>query len=991
MVAQREDLATNITRQLRLLGHARPFVLQAMVETVRRKDGEAVFIDGEPEMLRLFKSALCDSPEMAVRLVQELEGQRRKVIAFFTVINEITDEHAKALPLGEWVWTSDKRGTSTKERDIASRLALFVDFDPVRGIQITEHGNLHKIEVSATKQQQTEAIKAAFECYDYLAATMVELGIPPSCMLLANSGNGFHIVILLDRLPNTKEVSLTVRDILVSLATKYNKTDVLDVDTGVFDAKRLAPLYGTMKRKGVSTPETPHRRTFISDGATTRLTLKQLRALRTALAPQVLAPREGQAQYRVDRTTQYGQIQMVPILDVAARIQEQLGYIAALDAEHPLCPNPSCTKQGSSSSIRFLPEPCNYLDCRHRSSCGDGNHEFNGHYSGWFLVNHYCFAGVGTKPEIKDWFKARFNLEQYGHEAAIQEMMELEATMAEYERECAQHVYETVDGVPTIKVDRLASEKEVKPLEWGELKPLSSAEEPLPLFPTKVLPPAQRVYVQETSYIVQQPHDLAGCMSFGTMASALQRTHEIEVTDDWQEEISLFTTAVAKSGSNKSAIYKSATQAIERYEEESQQTYGRDKAAHKVRLKTLEQQLHAMERDKSADEELKIELQMQIDHMEENEPVKPQLLAADATQEALVGVLKEQRGSIGVMTSEGKQLYSLITGRYADKNDTKIELFLLGWGETYRGNRVKEDSKRTTIPNMRITVANMIQPEYVERMIANGELCGSGFMGRFLISYPKSTMGWRDTSIRSMRAGVQPAYDNTILTVLNGAPPKDGLHKFTMSEEAIRELEAYKASFEHFLRDGGKYEEMSSWMSKSCGFVVKLGAIMQAFENPSCPHAEPLSAELIKRAIVLVNYYREHFLRLVIRAHGHQAKSGAQKLIAWVKKTEAREFKAREVQQRIRDLKEKATLDFALEELEEKGWIRKVIKSHKPPMIVYEVSPKVFEPSSDRAPETLPAASTMDPIEVAAPVMQGTDLPEEPITNFDTGYWMELV
>lgn len=77
--------------------------------------------------------------------------------------------------------------------------------------------------------------------------------------LRAFSGNGYHLVYRLPDMPNDDEHKTMVRDALAALDAKFPDT----VDMAVFNPGRIWKFYGTTGRKGDSTPDRPHRRSYI--------------------------------------------------------------------------------------------------------------------------------------------------------------------------------------------------------------------------------------------------------------------------------------------------------------------------------------------------------------------------------------------------------------------------------------------------------------------------------------------------------------------------------------------------------------------------------------------------------------------------------------------------------------------------------------------------------------------------------------------------------
>jgi putative DNA primase/helicase len=139
-----------------------------------------------------------------------------------------------------------KGGQLATDRDIVRRRLLLIDADPVRPDGI-----------SATDEEKAAALATVTAVREFLH----ERGFLP--MVLCDSGNGYHLLIHID-LPNDDESRDLVRQVLLALAAKFD-TPAVKIDTKVFNASRITKFYGTMAKKGDSTPERPHRRSAILD------------------------------------------------------------------------------------------------------------------------------------------------------------------------------------------------------------------------------------------------------------------------------------------------------------------------------------------------------------------------------------------------------------------------------------------------------------------------------------------------------------------------------------------------------------------------------------------------------------------------------------------------------------------------------------------------------------------------------------------------------
>jgi hypothetical protein len=130
-------------------------------------------------------------------------------------------------------------GALASDGDVLRRKWLLVDADPVRDPH-----------VSATDGEKAKARETILEVRDFLR----DEGWPDP--LLADSGNGFHLLYAID-LPS--DDGGTVSRILNALGERFD-TEAVKIDRGVFNPARIVKLPGTMACKGDSVPARPHRR-----------------------------------------------------------------------------------------------------------------------------------------------------------------------------------------------------------------------------------------------------------------------------------------------------------------------------------------------------------------------------------------------------------------------------------------------------------------------------------------------------------------------------------------------------------------------------------------------------------------------------------------------------------------------------------------------------------------------------------------------------------
>jgi len=133
------------------------------------------------------------------------------------------------------------QGKSAGDADISHRDLLLIDIDRAE---------------KKTAPATDDDVEAARLVADSIKAFMDERGWSDPIRVM--SGNGHHLYYVLKDMPNDEETKFRVQQFLLTLAQRFD-TDIVKVDTVVYNASRITKVPGTIARKGPESEGRPYR------------------------------------------------------------------------------------------------------------------------------------------------------------------------------------------------------------------------------------------------------------------------------------------------------------------------------------------------------------------------------------------------------------------------------------------------------------------------------------------------------------------------------------------------------------------------------------------------------------------------------------------------------------------------------------------------------------------------------------------------------------
>ncbi|NEX15777.1 MAG: hypothetical protein C1943_03830 [Halochromatium sp.] len=170
--------------------------------------------------------------------------QRSRTGNLFTTLSQIDlgllDAHIRAR-----MEEAPGKPTRTPDSTIGRYTRLFFDLDSERP------KNTASTEIELEEARiRVEACRTILSAHDWPAPA------------LAMSGNGWHLQYRAP-LPNTAEFTEALATIYAELHYRLSD-DMVTFDRSVRNPARLCTLYGSIKRKGIATPDRPHRQSWIA-------------------------------------------------------------------------------------------------------------------------------------------------------------------------------------------------------------------------------------------------------------------------------------------------------------------------------------------------------------------------------------------------------------------------------------------------------------------------------------------------------------------------------------------------------------------------------------------------------------------------------------------------------------------------------------------------------------------------------------------------------
>lgn len=502
-----------------------------------------------------------------------------------------------------------------------------------------------------------------------------------------------------------------------------------------------------------------------------------------------------------------------------------------------------------------------------------------------------------------------------------------------------------LSGIDTVRL-QIESASLVDPDAWEE--PLSlNAKIDAEDYPTSALPDEIRLAVEEVANFTKAPIPLVASSALTAISLALQAHLDVRRAEKLQSPSSAYFLTIADSGDRKTTCDSYFMQAIRKYEAEQAELAKPDLRKYAADMQTWEAKRSGLKdkiRELAKKQNSTLTIENALHDLEFSKPLAPRvpkILHTDITPEKLGHFLANEWPSGGVVSNEAGAVFG---SHGMGKDSIMRNLALLN--TLWDGGEISSERKSTegyTVRGARFTMGLQVQEATLREFFSkSGTLArGTGFLARFLISWPKSNMGKRLFTEAPVAWPYLEAFNRRLTVILNAAPPlNNGVltpHLMGLSDAAKQSWIQYHDMVEIELNTSGDYFDIRDVAAKSADNAARLAGLFERFANSD---GGAIGQDSFQRAAKVAAWHLEEAKRFFGEIVLPQVVNDAVRLESWLIDFKHKEELSTRYAQRHGPFRDKKQLDPALAELESLGRI-KLIQEGKRKLI--KVNPMLLK------------------------------------------------
>jgi putative DNA primase/helicase len=422
----------------------------------------------------------------------------------------------------------------------------------------------------------------------------------------------------------------------------------------------------------------------------------------------------------------------------------------------------------------------------------------------------------------------------------------------------AEAVRRCIDAASLAELAALAVASQA---DWPELQALVEQDKAQE-YPIDALPPLVRAAVMEVCGFVKAPVSLVAMSALAALSVAIQAHTDVQRDNKLEGPCGLFFCGIADSGERKTSCDNYFTSALHDYQERERdkakpriQAYETDLDAWKAKRSGVQEKIKALSKEGKPTTHLVNQLH-DLDQDKPRPPRVPRLIYSDATPEALASNLVNGWPSGGIFSNEA----GMVLGGHAMNKDVAMRnmarLNQLWDGKIAATDRVTTEGYGDT--TARFTMSLQVQEPTLRAFFDNtkGLARGTGFLARFLVAWPQSTMGTRMFTSPPVGWPALAAFNNRLTTILERQAPVDDRGvltpgMLTLAPDAKALWIAFHDHVEAMLGTGGELYDLRDVGSKSADNVVRMAALLHVFVGS----VGPIDRDCIESATQVITWH----------------------------------------------------------------------------------------------------------------------------------------
>jgi putative DNA primase/helicase len=463
---------------------------------------------------------------------------------------------------------------------------------------------------------------------------------------------------------------------------------------------------------------------------------------------------------------------------------------------------------------------------------------------------------------------------------------------------------------------------------WPVPQPVVTAMEPSD-YPLNALPPRIKAAVEEVAGFVKAPISLVASSALSILSTVGQAYADVARADRLTGPASLFMLTIADSGERKTTCDDFFARQLKDYEEVQADLAKPEKQRYKAELDAWSAERDGILisiRKLSSKGQSVNSLRDRLERLEQEQPKQPrvpQLIHGDDTTESLAYSLAHEWPSVGILTSEaGTVLGGHAMGTDSLMRNLSQKNVLWDGGDLRVGRRTSESF---TVRGARLTMGLQVQEVTLRTFFdkSKGLARGSGWLARFLITWPRSTQGRRPYGDPPPGWPQLTAFNKRIAEILEMPVPIDNNGRLTpkmltLGKEGKKAWTTFHDAIEEELSTGGGFSNVRDVASKTADNAARISALFHLFKHGN---GGSISEECFDGASKIAAFHLNESRRFFGELALPPELANALRLDAWLidycQRKETMIVPRREVQQfgPHGNLREKAVLGAALREL----------------------------------------------------------------------------